>query len=288
MKTKLKQMLLKVANNIYSMEDFYKRKVMANMYKLIDDLLEIGMVERPDNPYMFVADKLREASRMSKKDIERIFAAKLSFMQIREIQKGFCKLADDVQSKFENRYKNEEFVSLPQLVEKLKTILIEPIENEKINWDEMEDETGLNKVDEEAVANGGGFSAQLGTAPTPNIGIKMMGKPWTSGKRKKKLKEQDETNTIDDKLANWLHDNEFKIVNSDFGGFTYKKDIEDTKHYINYDKVIGNPLFTYTITNDNGDIIETAQTNIESDEKLDEVLKNIEKVIYNGSSLHLG
>jgi hypothetical protein len=87
--------------------------------------------------------------------------------------------------------------TLQSILEKLKRTVIEP----KPIVDEMEDETGLN-LDEESVSNGGGFSAQLGEAPTnPLSNVTVNGKEYPA--KKKKIKKRDiieESNKYDYKV----------------------------------------------------------------------------------------
>ena len=81
----------------------------------------------------------------------------------------------------------ENVMNIPKLLEKLKKIIIEP--QEKILFDDMEDETGMNTVDE---CEGG--SASLGAAPTPSFAqVKVNGKPVPGKSSKKKKIEESKT-----------------------------------------------------------------------------------------------
>ena len=86
--------------------------------------------------------------------------------------------------KLNENYKD---ITIPKLLEKLKKIVIEP--QEKILFDDMEDQTGMNIVDE---CEGG--SASLGTAPTPSFAqVKVNGKPVPGKSSKKKKIEESKT-----------------------------------------------------------------------------------------------
>lgn len=82
--------------------------------------------------------------------------------------------------------KKEKHMNIPQLLEKLKKFIIEPQEP---FLDEMEDETGINKVEEcmAAVA-----SPSVGPAPTPAFSQVKVNDKAVDGKGKKKKKVEEE------------------------------------------------------------------------------------------------
>ena len=157
--------------------------------------------------------------------------------------------------KLNENYKD---ITIPKLLEKLKKVVIQP--QEKVFFDDMEDETGLNQV-EECVAGTG--SAALGPAPTPGASqVTVNGKPWTSGKsykgKRKKPKKFTENCTvahrklvdvtnqlkslieqindsIDDVFITWTDKLNFKSVKCK-SGFVYKYNSGNYTHYLIFNK----------------------------------------------------
>ena len=144
---------------------------------------------------------------------------------------------------------------MKQLLEKLKKVILEPQEKEIDIYDEMEDESGMNKVVEEV------SSAQLGSSPSTSLGqVTVNGNPWTMGKhykpkRKKSVKEINEhlqkfledadMETDKEKIANWLDKMNFKPVKTKEGiGYTKKGN-----NYTHFIKLDDNKL-TYLILKD--------------------------------------
>lgn len=153
--------------------------------------------------------------------------------------------------------------------------------------------------DASAVANGGGASAQLGTAPTPSLGqVTVNGKPWTSGKsykakKKKKIKEAyyipnrvvknqltkllyevAPSMEIDDRIIEWLDKLGFKSVKSD-EGFAYAKESDGYEHIIIYNKYNNIRLIRYYLHDDN-DILFDKELELYSPEDVDALFKIIE------------
>lgn len=91
----------------------------------------------------------------------------------------------------------EDNMNIPQLLEKLRKTVLEP--QEKVFFDDMEDETGLNQV-EECMA--GPVTPSIGPSPTPAMGqTSVNGKP-VEGKSVKKKKVEEAKNTIGQSLGN--------------------------------------------------------------------------------------
>ena len=131
--------------------------------------------------------------------------------------------------------------TMKQLLEKLRKILIEPQQKDIEIYDEMEDETGMNKVTEEV------SSAQLGALPSPSAGhVTVNNNPWTMGKhykpkKKKSIKEINielekfiedvDMKTDKEKLADWLDKMNFKSLKST-EGIKYSKRGNNYNHFI--------------------------------------------------------
>jgi len=151
--------------------------------------------------------------------------------------------------------------TLKNILEKLKKIIIEP---QPILFDDMEDETGLNGTEIEECMT----AAQMGPAPTPNLGRKSIKKV------KKDLEELDEEiNGIDptQTLIDWLDKLNFRPTKYDKGiRYTFGGNYN---HYI----IWNNNKLNYQINND-GRIIYTQGWTITDDEDVNDAFKQISKV----------
>ena len=117
--------------------------------------------------------------------------------------------------------------------------------------------------DASAVANGGGASAQLGTAPTPSLGqVTVNGKPWTSGKsykakKKKKIKETADSTVF---IIEYRNENdEHKAITSDIDGLNqiidYPSKITIDNFYDIIDTLLTNRSLFNSPSNFNGTVV---------------------------------
>ena len=71
-------------------------KYKRNVNDFTSELLEMGKIANPANPYDWVADKMEDMSKWNKKDWEFLFKKELSFNDIRSAQTTFEKIAQEI------------------------------------------------------------------------------------------------------------------------------------------------------------------------------------------------
>lgn len=156
--------------------------------------------------------------------------------------------------------KENYMTELQELLEKLNKFVIEPSDK---SFDEMEDETGMNKVQEEFkigdidINEEASFSA-LGTAPTP--GVKVNGNP-VQGQSVKKKAKKDET-VIDLSLDDIIEAVEDTFNPQDVLVTEIKNNREHIRVQVGYTNPEDN-LLTHTILlmylDEAGDVLDTQQ-----------------------------
>lgn len=173
-------------------------------------------------------------------------------------------------------------MTIPKLLEKLKKIIIEP---QEVLLDEMEDETGMNKVEECMAA--AVTPPSIGPSPTPAFSqVKVADKP-VQGKSKKKNKVK-ETNTsydvlnelttmleeintsVDDVIIAWLDKLHFKNLKSE-KGFIYKHNGGNFLHYIIFNKPNN---IKYIIKNLDNQTIFSDEWKVHDPEDTDDLFKS--------------
>jgi hypothetical protein len=161
-------------------------------------------------------------------------------------------------------------ITFKSISEKLKKYIIEP--EPEILFDDMEDDTGLNGTGIEECMT----AAQMGPAPTPNLGRKSIVKTNKIDDIKKELEDIDEEINGDvqdptQTLIDWLDKLNFRPTKYDKGiRYTFGGNYN---HYI----IWNNNKLNYQINND-GRIIYTQGWTITDDEDINDAFKQISKV----------
>lgn len=90
---------------IANLEQKRIEKFRANVSEFAQDLLEIGQIANPSNPYQYVAEMLETMSEWNKKDWECIFKRELTFQEIRSAQVTFKELSKTISEQIARWYK---------------------------------------------------------------------------------------------------------------------------------------------------------------------------------------